>query len=59
MTRTLVEPIATESQAPESSACGSCGRPLHHAPVSRVFRTWHARCAERAVWEARAEVRED
>ena len=59
MTRTTApEPLAPETAAAESS-CGSCGRPLHHAPVSRVFRTWHERCLARAVWQARAEVRED
>lgn len=58
MTRTLSpEPLAPETTALES--CGSCGRPLRHAPVSRVFRTWHERCLQRAVWQARAEVRED
>lgn len=51
------EPSAVETAA--ETSCGSCGRPLRVAPVSRVFRTWHERCLERAVWQARAEVRED
>ena len=60
MTRPLApELIARETRASESTSCGSCGRPLHHAPISRVFPTWHVRCLERAVWEARDEVRED
>jgi hypothetical protein len=60
MTRTNApEPDAPETPATESSSCGACGRSLRRAPTSRVFPTWHERCLERAVWEARAEVRED
>ena len=60
MTRIDLEPLAPEmGERAAPAACDSCGRALHRGPVSRVFPTWHARCLERAVWEARAEARQD
>ena len=59
MTRTLENETLAPESAPSPTACDSCGRPLRHAAVSRVFPTWHVRCLDRAVQVARAEERDD